>query len=68
MDRLRPTRLAAQAADVRRLGFALVGPVTEAVDDMWPRAVGASPAAWEVFLRTERCAAPMAQWLERAGR
>ncbi len=63
-----PTQLAAQATDVRGLGFALMGPVTEAVDDTWSRAIGASPDAWEVFLRSERCAAPMAQWLERADR
>ncbi len=61
-------RLAVEALDVRALILDLVGGAEAVCAERWRRAGAASPAAWEVFLRAERCAAPAAEALERVGR
>ena len=61
-------RLAGEALHVRALLLELIGGTAAVPTERWQRAAAASTAAWEVFLRAERCAAPTAEVLERTGR
>jgi hypothetical protein len=61
-------RLAEEALDVRALVLDLLGTGSVDGEGRWQGAKAASLPAWELFLRSERCAAPAAAALERAGR
>jgi hypothetical protein len=68
MGELTAIRVAAEAMAVRALAIDILGPQEEIDAARWARAVEASPVAWDVFLRTERCAALVAARLERVDR
>lgn len=68
MAGVRLARLVDGALDVRALVLDLVGPGTVRDGEQWQRAAVAPPAAWDLFLRAERCGARAAEALDRTGR